>query len=564
MYLKNFHIKDFRCISDLDIEFQKGLNVLIGENNSGKTAVIDALRLALGIGSNHREIYIDSDDFHIRPDGAKTDQIEYDLIFSEPTIEEQGVFFELLVIKENVAELQLHIRYKLENRNGIERIKFVYWGGENEGQSIVSEVFEFFYYVHLGALRNAEKDLSPSRGNRTSQLFLKLLEDINDQKKYAQDIQDKIDELENWKELKKKAKNKVNEHLSKLTIVDSKQEIDINYIPFEYKKIVENLKMQLLQRFGNDSVQQFEIYQNGLGYNNLIYISTVLGDIFERKQREKESFISLFIEEPEAHLHPQLQDILFNFLKKTAEEKIQIFITSHSPTVSAKSQLNSIIVLQKTDDNVSSVSLKECNLNEPNQKKLERFLDVTKAQLFFAKGVLLVEGISEALLIPTFSEILGYDLDQSGIEIVNINGVAFEPFAKLFNSINEKERLKSRCSIVTDDDCQNGSISKRAGNAVSLKNANLNVLLSKKTFEYELFITGNEEILKNLYLEMHPRTIIATADDFIEKLENNKDKAEFAQNLAYKLNSDQETKLNFRVPKYIKDSLAWVLKKENA
>ena len=288
MYLKNFHIKDFRCISDIDIEFQKGLNVLIGENNSGKTAVIDALRLALGIGSNHREIYIDSDDFHIRPDGAKTDQIEYDLIFSEPTIEEQGVFFELLVIKENVAELQLHIRYKLENRNGIERIKFVYWGGENEGQSIVSEVFEFFYYVHLGALRNAEKDLSPSRGNRTSKLFLKLLEDINDQKKYAQDIQDKIDELENWKELKKKAKNKVNEHLSKLTIVDSKQEIDINYIPFEYKKIVENLKMQLLQRFGNDSVQQFEIYQNGLGYNNLIYISTVLGDIFERKQREKE------------------------------------------------------------------------------------------------------------------------------------------------------------------------------------------------------------------------------------------------------------------------------------
>jgi putative ATP-dependent endonuclease of OLD family len=333
MYLKNFSIKNFRSISDLKIEFQKGLNVLVGENNSGKTAIIDALRLSLGIGPNRREIYIDYDDFHISPKGSKADLIEFDLSFAEPSIEEQGVFIELLAIIDKIPELQLHIRYKVETRNGIERIKFNCWGGENEGQPISSDVFDLFYYVHLGALRNAEKDLSPSKGNRTSQLFLKLVEDLQEQNKYAKDIQDKIDELENWKELKKRAKEKVNAHLNNLTFENAKQEIDINHMPVEYKKIVENLKMHLLQRFEDDSILPFEIYQNGLGYNNLIYISTVLGDVFERKSREKESFISLFIEEPEAHLHPQLQDILFNFLKKTTEKNIQIFITSHSPTV---------------------------------------------------------------------------------------------------------------------------------------------------------------------------------------------------------------------------------------
>jgi putative ATP-dependent endonuclease of OLD family len=219
--------------------------------------------------------------------------------------------------------------------------------------------------------------------------------------------------------------------------------------------------------------------------------------------------------------------------------------------------------VQKITDNASVVSLEKCNLNEINQKKLERFLDVTKAQLFFAKGVLLVEGISEALLFPIFSEIIGYDLDQNGIEIVNINGVAFEPFATLFNSNIEKERLYCKCSIVTDDDNQDGKISERARKAVALKNGNLNVFLSNKTFEYELFTNGNEEILTKLYSEMHPRTDIVDADDFLEKLKNNKDKAEFAQNLAYRLTSDNSSRQKLNVPKYIKDSIEWLLERES-
>ncbi len=154
--------------------------------------------------------------------------------------------------------------------------------------------------------------------------------------------------------------------------------------------MVDNLKIQLPiysdDLIGGDPSKQkhFELYQNGLGYNNLIYIATILGDLKQRKELQKETYVALLIEEPEAHLHPQLQNLFFNYLNKLdTEQGFHIFISSHSPTITAKSNLKSVIVLQNQEHKIQALSLIKSGLSDTNHKYLRKFLDVTKSQLFF-------------------------------------------------------------------------------------------------------------------------------------------------------------------------------------
>ncbi len=624
MYIRELHIKNFRGISEMSLNFSEGLNVIVGENNTGKTAVLDALRLCLGIGSPRRQIFLSSEDFFKDKSGKTGDTIEFDVIFSNVSEQEQGIFIDLLTKANETMELQLHVRYVREVKRGLEKIRFRYWGGEHEGQNIAPEVMEFLYFVHLGALRDAERDLSPGKGNRLGELFLKFAGDETKQEEYATRINEKLRSDEEWRKLIKQAKETINEHLRKTTISDAPQTVEVKFLPLNFRRIAESLKIFIpvteanksiiVDAFGEDQKWKaffessdgeklifktdfletveadanlddkeknflkstyenslYEVSQNGLGYNNLIYIATVLGDLFEREKMQIEFYIALVIEEPEAHLHPQLQDILFNFFKDIEESgRIQIFISSHSPTIAAKSRLDAITVLQRDkDDNPCGVSLSNFVLETRDKKYLERFLDVTKCQLFFAKGVILVEGISESLLLPIMVDKMGerYNLDKNAIEVINVGGVSFKPFARLFNSANAEQRLNARCVVLTDDDKRNGRVSDRAKRTKALEKGLLKVFLADKTFEYELFNAGNGQIMVHTYKELHPRFRLSpdatnAASTLVEELGKKKDKAEFAQLLALKLQDDKSLLENFEIPPYIEQSVKWIVSPE--
>lgn len=585
MYLAQLQIKKFRTIEDIDLSFSKGVNILIGENNAGKSSIIDALRICLSYGSPWRDLSVDISDFYIDRTNCNSQlgQLEFHLYFTITNEGEAGWFSDLYTVAEDGSEdLQLHFKFFIDEINGVQKIRRRVWGGKNEGQQIAPEILDLFYYVYLEPLRDAVYHLRPVRGNKIGQLYMNLVTDDNKRNELSSKVRKALNEDVEWKEVIDDGRGKINTHLLQTSIKGKEQDVSLDFLPFEFRRIVENLKMQMpvfksSVLNGEESKQRFfELSQNGLGYNNLIYTATILGHLKQRAEVEPASYMALLIEEPEAHLHPQLQNIFFKYLHTLNHEQFQVFITSHSPTITAKADLDALIILQNQENKVSSLPIIHSELSQDNKKYLQKFLDVTKSQLFFANGVILVEGVSEALLLPVFATIMGdeYDLNKAGIEIVNINGVAFEHFAKLFNNLNPLKRLHARCSILTDDDRADiqEDQSPRAQNALDLESGVLKTFLGEVTFEYELFIAGsNKKILDDVFKNIKPRaaasivtgsTIQTNALAFVDKVKNNKAKSELAHQLALRLEELQELRQNFTIPEYIQRAIKWVIKGE--
>lgn len=564
MYLEKLDIQNFRGIKEASLAFNKNINILIGSNNVGKSAIIDTLRLVFSYGTNQRrDIYINESDFHISTTGLQN-TIEFHLKFKIENPIEAGMFYDLLSIDSATSEqsLELHFRYTLDT--SANKIKLSVWGGENEGHSISSEIFDNIYFVYLGALRDVEKHMKPIRGNKLGGLYKQLVTSGEDEK-LVEELKKAI-ETPQWKAFIEKGEKKINEHLKNTTFLnDPKQEVAISPIPFEFDRIADSMTARI--PFGSETL---ELHQNGLGYNNLIYTATILGDLGSRSEYYK----SLLIEEPEAHLHPQLQNVLFSYLKSYASD-FQTFITSHSPTITAKTDLDSLLVIHKNENSIiKSLALINSGLDNKQKKYLSKFLDVTKSQLFFAKGVVFVEGISEALLLPIFAKIMGdeYDLERNGIEVVNINGVAFSAFAHLYNSADPLKNVGVKASILTDSDSdKKGGDTSRADSVKAMELADLKVEISDITFENELYKqAANHTVLQEVAKELHPisykRDYESKGAVFTDSVEFKKfvedGKSEFAHILAINLSEKLETgTYTFEVPNYIQEAIKWVLGK---
>ena len=567
MFLSHVDIANFRGIASLNIAFHSGINVLIGENATCKTAVLDALRLGLSFALEQRDLYVDPQDFYTDDSGNRATAITIALTFSGVEATERGAYYEMLdVLPDGVPVLRLHVRFTSDG----DRIRRTVSGGAGEGQPIPPQVLELLYYTHLGALRDATRDLSPRRANRLSQLFLKLIPEIRAREALAAALNTQVRAAADWQAVLNRATQAIQNHLGQIVLQGDNTTVGIEFVDATFREIVEELRLYIPRQpatKGDPTTQttpvqhRFSIAQNSLGYNNLLYIAAVLGDLIERKQRQTHSYAALLIEEPEAHLHPHWQNTLFRYLNVMQEHRVQVFVSSHSPTITAKSELDALIVLRRNGQELIATPIRRLPFSEGSKRYLQRFLDVTKSQLFFARAVILVEGISEALLLPTFAKLMGdaFDLDKNGIEVINIGGVAFAPFAELFNSAAPDQRLGTRCAIITDDDRGAGQeASARAAKALDLRSGLVEVFLGRETFEYEL-CTLNPEIMRSTYQELHPRTDLspASGDDyaraFVEKIKANEDKAILAQRLAGKV-SDQD---EFVVPDYIRRAIRW-------
>lgn len=298
----------------------------------------------------------------------------------------------------------------------------------------------------------------------------------------------------------------------------------------------------------------YEIAQNGLGYNNLLFMAVVLGNI---KSANAETLYNLLlVEEPEAHLHPQLQELVHRFFEKNSNnDNVQVIYTSHSPTLVSRIGIDRIVLLYDNAHRVNCLSFSESNLDEVDRYYLERYLDVTKSQMLFAKGIVFVEGICEALLLPVFANLLDRTFDKYAVEIVNVNGVSFKPFADLLCYANDTQKQTIKTAIITDDDrCADKSNSEQyvekeidfdtdkisevvekiekgtpSDRYIKLqtmcREAHIDIFGAQKTLEYELSLsTDNLPYMLSAILDIHPQ-VGKSLYDKVEQRSSIKEKA---------------------------------------
>lgn len=584
MHISKLKIQNFRVIENLELTLNKGLNVLIGENNSGKTAIIDLLRLVFEESNYPRESYWKESDFRVDLKYDKLKPIEVDIIFDldseDNSIFEKEVawFSELHFVEyDNNIEshkLGLHFRIELLEINSFKRIKRKVWGGLDEENKVSWNVLQALNSVYLSPLRDVNRDFRPNNKNLLGKLFNNTLiaDNLDDDKKSKEDIADNIENNfsanDDWNELVDRGKQNVMVHLNEMSFNNS-QDIEITFSSFEFEDIIKKLlvKIPINSDMSDDkNVKYLDIYQNGLGYNNLIYAATTFGDILQRKTLFEENYTLFLIEEPEAHLHPQLESTFFTYLNNLVSKDFQLIVSSHSSNITAKTNLENVIVLNNNENNISAISIKNTLLKPEDYKFLKKFLDVTKSQLFFAKGVILVEGVTEALLIPCFAKLMGerYNLEKNGIEVV-ITGTSFLHYAGLFKSNDANERLNINCATLTDGDehKNGGKLCNRIKNLNKAEQGNFKVFYSKNTFECELFeCNENNGIIDKVFDSVHERIRKSAGDSwgskiFLKKLESNKTKSEFAYKLLEYLDENPES--DFVIPNYIQKAIKFVI-----
>ena len=438
MHLSNLKIRNFRCYGADDksasIDFRPGLSAIIGSNDGGKTAIVDALRFALGTSDQDR-IWLDDSDFH-----DASGDMSITCTFTELSEPDVSTFLEYLtygVSSDGKPSLIVNWTAELtgQTRNGrpYRRVE-VRTGGEGGGKVMAAEDRFLLQATYLRPLRNAEEALSAGRGSRLAQV-LQQSKEI----KQGSDVYDPSKTIGEQKLSVLGIANLLNKLLGDQVGVDStRSAIDTHLTSLALKS--ENLISAILVNGdkANDEARLREILEKldlklkgdgklGLGSDNLLFMACELILL----SREEEGVKLLIIEEPEAHLHAQRQLQVMRYLKAQADEKgIQIIITTHSPNLASVIDLENLILIKR----FTAFGLAEGQtlLSQNDYKFLKRFLDVTKANLFFAHGVLIVEGDAENILIPTIATLLGCDLTEHGVSIVNVGGVGLGRYARIF------------------------------------------------------------------------------------------------------------------------------------
>ena len=517
MKISRVVIRNFRSFAHLDVNIAPGTTCVIGENNTGKSNFLHAIRLCIdaGLSSTYRSLA--PNDIHSTVDVAQADQV---LIGLEITDFAGKTNEEALVgawqHQPGLARLIYRYRPKLSVREDLEAGEIeageltredYHWeitgGGDpaheladlswdqDVGSSIRFSDLQSFQVVFLPALRDVESDLRQFRSSPLARLIDAMEIEPDEREELLEALREANEQIAAAETINEIAKA-IDSSFTKVAGPAFSMDVALGVAEPSFQAIVRALRILLT----NAAMQDFDPTSNGLGLNNILYVSILIEYFHKRAAQNKSSGQIVLFEEPEAHLHPQLQLTLFKALSALPFQSI---LTTHSTHITANAPLPSYIVLSQTGGPAiaSSIPAADAGLEQSDINDLERYLDATRSNLLFARKVILVEGPAELFLIPALlKHVMDIDLDRDGISIVPIYGVHFDVYAKLFLG----QALPKKCAIITDGDLKPSDADPELEgeddlppppDLEALQNDYVRVFACSTTFERALVFKGN-------------------------------------------------------------------------
>ena len=616
MYLNKLVLDNFRSFAQTEIPLCKDLTIFVGENNGGKSNAIDAIRLLTMPLGGRRELYCETTDIRFGSAGGK---FALTASFTELNAAQKG---RMITAAADAAITGCVFGVKYDETTGRFPIRPQLWAGHQQGNPEAG-CHEMIRHVYLPPLRDAKRALASGNPTRIYALLNHFL-DGQAPEELAKALRREADA-----EILGKVGGAVEVGLSALTSGVRRQAASLGFSSDE--KLID-IARDLRFKLADHGIEPEDLRYSGHGYANLLYMATIAVEL----EKVNDADLTLFlVEEPEAHLHPQLQAAVLSFLDEQAEKsrkpreghlgpagELQIVVATHSPNLSAwvesrkliffrsflpapanpagvaaaavvdepqplavvppemmhEIEPNPVLPAERPRRVTRCIPLAKLSLNDVERRKVDRYLDVTKSALLFGGRVVLAEGIAEALLLPVIAKkiVLKDDVEKLRLfrsaVFVPIDGVDFEPYAKLLLSPYQEVRIADFLVVLTDGD--GGEVAagvefpgvgrKRKLEAIAADLGAVDILevvINDYSLETELVRAGNADLLKQVYLVLHPRSgdkwdaAVALADAAqavaIQKLFETTRKGDFAQLLAEEINAGKE----FTVPPYLKRAI---------
>ena len=616
MYISRLSIKNYRTFKDFTIKL-KPLTLIIGENNVGKSNLLDCIGLIFGqeVSYFKRRVLEVADfnydvvtafkkeilDVSIPPDKILFPEITISVDLTEWDDDQETVIADWYSTPDlKIATLTYvfapHAKFDRINeirqqREFIDNYKkdpttqdfdslpesaqldlinfpvskyhYNIYGGSGTNTLAGGYHLNQLRFELLDALRDACSELVASHNNK---LLFRILNakdeaEYQDLKSQLVGLQKAVDENKSLQDIK----DGISKQLDKISLVTDETSNLVNLI-FTLPDVSDLLK-KISLIYGDNPVK---IERNGTGRNNLLFISLVLSYIEDVTRAQSAYFRIVGLEEPESHLHPNLQDHLAHNIetlikvegKQDLRKDIQLLITSHSTHITTKVNFENTVVLYKKDGHIQSHYILDgfsaTAKGQRQVKYLNKYLDAVNTNLFYSSKIILVEGISEKLLVPKFFEILtGHSVERSGCAVINVNGLAFSYFLEII-----RNGYFQKCLVLTDRDSDTKT-KDRADNLAAnyAGSAEIHVgITTDTTFEKDLIAANakglGRAILLKVIAEVRPNSgkalveALGTSDivvaDYFSLIEEYK--SEFAYSLLLQLESGST---GFSIPTYI-------------
>lgn len=494
LFISRVKIKNYRNFKDVDVRLGHK-QIIIGENNVGKTNFLKALQLILDPTLSDEDRMLEESDFNdtlVNPMENKEEIVIEVYIENYSNNKTILTVFQDATIKNEKGKEELKLTYRffpyIDDAGNIE-YQYNIFKGNDETKKFGSYERKYLNLKVIKALRDVESEIRNSRTSPIQRMLKDYAIDKKDLERIAEEYRKNGEEILNLDELVDLTNN-INKRFGAILGSDD-FDVSLQAMEISPGRVLSSLKLLMAQRNTSDI---------SLGLNNILYISMILqmlqdktvpslikedkynelivladGDIvkdtYEQSQNRnyflKErisdvqhkklySFMSknmpisnavtiLAIEEPEAHLHPVNQRLIYKDVIQNSNNSV--LLTTHSTHITAIAPINSIVHLHNDGTKGTEIhATAAMPMAEGEFLDVERYLDVKRGEIYLGKAVLLVEGIAEEYLVPRFAELLGKPLDEKGIIVCNINCTNFTPYVKLLHS------LAIPYAVITDGD----------------------------------------------------------------------------------------------------------------